>query len=198
MSIDIDKLERKAKAATPGPWSKFDKNSVIAVLRAASDRPVINWTGFDRDGTPRKVHRANAAYISAANPAAVLELIGEVRRLRAELAAAQAHKFFCITELQRVNDLMLSEAGVGLVDQRVFELTDSCALDAAIKSATATQTSDWPTPEPLHLQAITFAYEKGFAAGLSGRNTENVFAETGGQRAAFDIGLWAGRRKLLQ
>lgn len=92
MNIDIDKLERLAKAATPGPWSKFDKNNVIAVLHAASDRPVINWTGFDRDGTPRKVHRANAAYISAANPATVLELIGEVRRLRAELAAAQARE----------------------------------------------------------------------------------------------------------
>lgn len=134
-----------------------------------------------------------ASEVSGWSGCTVLELIGEVRRLRAELAAAQAHKFFCITELQRVNDLMLSEAGVGLVDQRVFELTDSCALDAAIKSATATQTSDWPTPEPIHLQAITFAYEKGFAAGLSGRNTENVFAETGGQRAAFDIGLQTGR-----
>lgn len=54
---------------------------------------------------------------------------------------------------------------------------------------------NWPKLEPSHLQAITFAYEKGFAAGFSGRNTDNVFAETGGQRDAFDIGLDAGRRQ---
>ncbi len=61
----------------------------------------------------------------------------EITRLRTELAAAQAHKFFCITELRRVEEVMLSEVGIGVVDQRIFDLTESAALDAAIESAMA-------------------------------------------------------------
>lgn len=53
----------------------------------------------------------------------------------------------------------------------------------------------WPMPSAAQLNAITFAYEKGFAAGLDDRNVENVFADTGGQRLAFDIGLTEGRNR---
>ncbi len=51
------------------------------------------------------------------------------------LGKAQAHKFFCLTELRRVQDVMLSEAGLGIVDARIYELTESAALDAAIAEA---------------------------------------------------------------
>jgi hypothetical protein len=53
-------------------------------------------------------------------------------------------------------------------------------------------------PSKAQTLAITFAYEKGFAAGLSGKNTENVFAETGGQTTAFDIGVEAGQKAKIQ
>lgn len=53
----------------------------------------------------------------------------------------------------------------------------------------------WPAPSAEHLIAITFAYEKGFSAGYEDRNTENIFADTGGQREAFDIGLTEGRNR---
>lgn len=76
--------------------------------------------------------------------------------------------------------------------ERTSESIGNADASPKPKNVELSKSGEWPIPEPLHLQAITFAYEKGFAAGFSGRNTENVFAETGGQRAAFLMGLGAG------
>ena len=76
MSIDLDKLEQLARAATPGPWS-------------AEGDGAITWRGSTTSlaGCVAKVTdpshpsaKNDAAFIAAANPAAVLEL---VQRLRA-------------------------------------------------------------------------------------------------------------------
>ena len=72
--IDIDKLEKLAKAATPGAWD--------AVLHA-------HGTGVENDdeqlfieqyGLTYAANPSDALFIAAANPQAVLELIERVRR----------------------------------------------------------------------------------------------------------------------
>ena len=71
MSVNIEELKRLAEAATPGPWSDY-----AGVLRECnnSGKPIAT------------IYRAfNSQYIAAANPAAVLELIAEVDRLRDEV-----------------------------------------------------------------------------------------------------------------
>lgn len=77
MTIDLDALERLARAATPGPWhtgdgyEQQDPGAYVAdarghiVVAQADDSPCVP---------------TDAAFIAAANPAAVLEL---VQRLRA-------------------------------------------------------------------------------------------------------------------
>jgi hypothetical protein len=79
----LDDLERKAKAATPGPWTR--------------EKPPSNedgWaTGVVVAGTPGRqtvyanppggsFPSADCDFISAANPAVVLALVAELRRLR--------------------------------------------------------------------------------------------------------------------
>lgn len=70
----LSALEAAAKAATPGPW-------VLNGLSVDADGFDIcgctDWRSpINRNGT------ANAAYIAAANPAAVLDLIAELRKAR--------------------------------------------------------------------------------------------------------------------
>lgn len=77
MTTNLDHLESLARAATPGPWE------------AAYDGLVLEYEVRDyHDNLCAKVDfgnvEANAAYIAAANPQIVLELIAELRQTRAE------------------------------------------------------------------------------------------------------------------
>ena len=79
MTIDLDSLESAARAATPGPWENAE-DAVFRVTVEAGDRWVC-------DCISGKVHSSqeakDAAYIAAANPAVVLELVTELRKARA-------------------------------------------------------------------------------------------------------------------
>lgn len=108
MTIDIDDIERLARAATPGPWRLGDWSARFGTLE-----DMRNATRIERNLThagpepyvcgradgryevvslvdPPAIEsdhvRANVAYICVANPSAVLELIAEVRRLTHALA----------------------------------------------------------------------------------------------------------------
>ena len=74
----INELRKIAEDATPGPWIK---------------RGYVPGIGCGVDGVTAVAHHttsADADFISAANPAAVLELIAEIERVtkqRAEMMA---------------------------------------------------------------------------------------------------------------
>lgn len=69
---DLDDLERKADAATPGPW----ECRVTPIIECST----LRWAQGDMADPGR--HEADAAFIAAANPATVKALIAEIRRLR--------------------------------------------------------------------------------------------------------------------
>jgi hypothetical protein len=72
MNADLDRLERLAKAATPGPWELGDGGWGVYVTTADGTEVVSReWTG------PQ-----DAAHIAASDPATVLELIAELRKYR--------------------------------------------------------------------------------------------------------------------
>jgi hypothetical protein len=51
---------------TPGPWTVFDKNGVLAIVVGGGlHNEVIHWSGFDSSDFP-KARRANAKLIAAA------------------------------------------------------------------------------------------------------------------------------------
>ena len=66
----LDMLDALASAATPGPWVAEEDG----VFSSTNGLPIVGrrWMLMDRD----------AAYIAATNPAVVLGLIAEARRLR--------------------------------------------------------------------------------------------------------------------
>lgn len=68
---DLSALESAARAATPGPW-EISRDDFAAYIES-------------RKGTVGEIGDAfDANYISAANPAAILELIAELRQAWAE------------------------------------------------------------------------------------------------------------------
>ena len=69
MPIDLDQLETLATAATPGPW---DYGACEVFLKGTDFWPVIATCRNEND----------VAFIAVANPAAVLELIAEIRELQ--------------------------------------------------------------------------------------------------------------------
>lgn len=75
----IEELKLLAQAATPGPWEAAgqavhaDDDSVYGIADCSEARPGYNWSGTNYATEARR--QANAAWIAAANPAAVLELI---------------------------------------------------------------------------------------------------------------------------
>lgn len=102
--LNLEKLERLAKAASPGPWSEDDGNIFSAPLSDERSRIIRQrLDGIDvphpdeapeLDGYPlgfvAKVPRFtvnfenDTAFIAAADPKTVLRLIALVRKLRAE------------------------------------------------------------------------------------------------------------------
>lgn len=73
---ELDALVELAGAATPGPWEVKDESNVWG-----TDNWIVEgWCDYGPTTAP-----ADAAYIAAANPATVLRLVEDVRRLRAAL-----------------------------------------------------------------------------------------------------------------
>lgn len=93
----VDALEALARTATPGPWVTDDPNhEFIAVVGAdgayeyvadadPTDFSIVRWS--------RDQMMANAAYIAAANPTAILALITKARE-----DAADARRFRWLSE----------------------------------------------------------------------------------------------------
>ena len=84
--IDIDKIEAAAKAATPGPWEV--KPSCNEIMNA--DHGLLPFAishGYTLIGALYE-NGADAAHISTANPAAVLEIVSMIRKRDAVLKQA--------------------------------------------------------------------------------------------------------------
>ncbi len=86
---ELSALESAARAATPGPWE--DLSNHPDHLRGAVNKGEkhIALCGYldtweEERRVTLKEMLANAAYIAAANPAAVLSLIAKLRQTRAE------------------------------------------------------------------------------------------------------------------
>jgi hypothetical protein len=91
-SIDIESLEQKARAASPGPWvdhadgmefGSSDRSTNPGVDTA--DGQVVCWWGTGLCGIPQK---PDAEFIASANPETVLTMVAEIKSLRGNYDAA--------------------------------------------------------------------------------------------------------------
>lgn len=96
MTVDIEKLESLAKAATQGNWyhhkhGVIKGGPVVQFFNGSSQQQIVMTTGADWMIGGEKY--ANADFIAAANPAAVLELLADIERLKAQLATERLSGF---------------------------------------------------------------------------------------------------------
>jgi hypothetical protein len=87
--IDTQALRFIAQAATPGTWSWWTSNSFMRLSAARGPDGGVLHAGQLSDGCLTvAVSAADAAHIAAVHPAAVLALLDEIDRLRAEVGYA--------------------------------------------------------------------------------------------------------------
>lgn len=91
--MDVDELRRLAQAATPGPW----KQHLVDDTCVTDDRRDICTTfpegGYDDDvdfNTDIEGRERDAAFIAAANPAAIIAILDEKDALTARVAELEA------------------------------------------------------------------------------------------------------------
>ena len=82
---DPTELRRLAEAATPGPWrtSKADDTAIMSF-----DNDVAHTVGIYE--VEAETMEADAAYIAAANPAAILALLDRLARVETLVAQCKA------------------------------------------------------------------------------------------------------------
>ena len=96
---DLDRLEKLAREATPGPWEweppskdawPLGDESLVTSWNEADgyQKSVVSGWGHDASGT--SASDEDRAYIAAANPSVVLDLIARVRTAEAERDAYKA------------------------------------------------------------------------------------------------------------
>ena len=83
---DLDALEAAARAATPGVW-ETDGTYVMRYSYLGQLTTLADCRPYTLITIPEG--RANAAYIAAANPAVILPLLAEHKRMREALEAAR-------------------------------------------------------------------------------------------------------------
>jgi hypothetical protein len=96
MTIDLDKLEELAKAATPGQWRGDRFDGTVKYDIVAGDYPNGEYTIVCRGDNGNNfgfMKAEDEGYVLAANPAAILELCAEVRRLRERLEIDSRHPY---------------------------------------------------------------------------------------------------------
>lgn len=137
--IDLDKLEALADAATPGPWIYRDMrpntygpafvDSVdvrnLAICGDAVGRSETHGFCLQVDS---EVRMANAAFIAAANPATILDLIASARRDAEEIERLRAFA-------GRMIELVGTAFYDGFRDAIDREKWDDCYDYAAVKGS---------------------------------------------------------------
>lgn len=109
---DISRLESLAREATPGPWVADDTNEqLFGVMKDG----VLHYLGsadpglFSTSPTTAEQEVANAAYIAAANPAAVLALIELLAQCKATLEALHPSTDLPDSDVARLYNAMMEK-----------------------------------------------------------------------------------------
>lgn len=79
--IDLDDLERKARAAEQSAWTTDDV--AVAIVKAEGGEQIADT--YDNTPWPDRRCVANAQHIAAASPPVVLAMIARIRRLEETL-----------------------------------------------------------------------------------------------------------------
>lgn len=82
---NLDELARLAREATPGPWYSHEPSEQAVWMDIKDRRYLIAATCHDLAGD------GNAAYIAAANPETMLDLVGQCQAMKFTLTQIAAY-----------------------------------------------------------------------------------------------------------
>ena len=90
MTMIHDELRKLAEAATPGPWdlgTKPQGKYTSGTIKKNGVEIAVTWAAAWNDDydTGSLPYKENAAFIAAANPKTVLELLDEIAELEGEI-----------------------------------------------------------------------------------------------------------------
>lgn len=108
--IDTKELRRLAQAAIKGPWVVDEVGVGFEI--AAGDNVIAQAQSIPRDSIQHAARRANAAFIAAANPAAISELLDRLEAAEKEIALKERVIDALGSELNavvRVRDALLTK-----------------------------------------------------------------------------------------
>lgn len=93
--IDIKGIKATAEAATTGPWFRMMLADQVTVGIGKmhdwmSGKCIVRWNGLASNGLSIKQNKANAKHIATANPATVIAMCDEIKRLQDLLGKADA------------------------------------------------------------------------------------------------------------
>lgn len=110
---DYTDLKKKAEAATPGPWVADNSRHEGSVN--ASDRHIGMVSMYAEKREDIQQNFANQEFIAAANPAAVLDLIAEIGRLKQENRLLTKHnEFLASSDSRLAHELRAVKDALGL------------------------------------------------------------------------------------
>ena len=140
MAIDTKELRRLAQAATPGPW--VSQGRYIGTPRHMSYVGEVrdqcgNWSDTEKS-------RADAAFIAAANPAAITEILDRLEAAENEVESLRrgiAFRDDVVAGLAVEHDTLRAE-NAGLVDDMNLLRDNNTALRARIEALENERTVD--------------------------------------------------------
>lgn len=144
---ELSRLRDLASRATKGPWELGRKGR----FKQRLDSPTGGWWGLchtyhalkdhNGDAVPNREGQANAAFIAAANPKAVTELLDEITRLKDCLAMFQNAAIAIVAEPappicgELVDTLREAERQITYLHERFHSTGSGNAVLARIRGA---------------------------------------------------------------
>ena len=125
MTPDIDEIERRAKAATPGEWTDRQDRTV-----AAEGVPIIRCYAWRNTAD-------NAAHIAGMSPAATLALVARIRALEADRdRAAHLANEWADMATNGIDHLRNLRAGISTPTEALKNMLDCLAHCRAVEDPT--------------------------------------------------------------
>ena len=151
MEIDLNELERRANAATPGKWTWKQVGSFntpgCAVFWPDTSKGGVHYRRLD---SGRGMLEADANFVAAANPAVVLEL---VRRLReAEHRVAELEAELSDDHWPHGATVKLRRVGLGYFEKHGWAKRDSEGQLITVCSGASLDESMWEVVQELKVQ----------------------------------------------
>lgn len=133
-TINIDELERLALAATAGPWFSIHNGTYhdVSIDNRQYAQNVANVIGSPdfADQDAKHTEKQNAAYIAAANPATMLQLIAIIREKLASALVEMFHHPDAEADLEAIH----ADSNADIHQQLEAERARNTAILAAFRA----------------------------------------------------------------